>query len=50
MNGIYNGEAVEYYSTFNLYFIIFLDNGHKTKYGISNIETFSENQISNKEN
>ncbi len=50
MNGIYNGEAVEYYSTFNLYFRIFLDNGHRTKYGISNIETFSENQISNKEN
>ena len=35
---------------YNLYFRIFLDNGHRTKYGISNIETFSENQISNKEN
>ena len=48
MNGIYNGEAVEYYSSYNIYFRIFLDNGHRTKYGISNNETFSENEISNR--
>jgi hypothetical protein len=35
INGIYNGESVEYYSFFNNYFRIFLDNGHRTKYGIS---------------
>ena len=45
INGTYNGEVVEYYSSFNNYFRIFLDNGHRTKYGISNFETFSENQI-----
>ncbi len=47
-NRIYNGESVEYYSSFNIYFRIFLDNGHGTKYGISNSDTLSENQISNK--
>lgn len=38
--GIYNGESVEYYSSDTIYFRIFLDKGHRNKYGISNSETF----------
>ena len=37
-HGIYPGEAVEYYSKENETFIIFLDNGHKTKYGLKSFE------------